>query len=35
MTDGAQAQLAAVAAGQELSKADADALKKRKLVKLE
>lgn len=35
VTDGAQAQLAAVAAGNELPKAEADALKKRKLIKLE
>jgi hypothetical protein len=35
VADGAQAQLAAVAAGQELPKAEADALKKRKLIKLE
>ncbi|WIA08468.1 hypothetical protein OEZ85_007905 [Tetradesmus obliquus] len=35
VTDGAQAQLAAVAAGNELPKAEADALKKRKLIKLD
>jgi hypothetical protein len=35
VTDGAQAQLSAVAAGGELPKAEAEALKKRKLIKLE
>jgi hypothetical protein len=35
VTDGAQAQLSAVAAGAELPKAEAEALKKRKLIKLE
>jgi hypothetical protein len=35
VVDGAQAQLSSIAAGQELPKAEAEALKKRKLIKLE